>query len=210
MLDKRLTSYILLFVNMVLVLFIITRTENGDILPNTGKFEPLGLEFVASDSSARTDTIILNDYEQYNDLSNMYPQGGEYELSLSTDHVTYSAHSLLIDRGNPNNMELATVHFPRDWDGFDFIEFDLYNDSDQRGGVWLRIGNRFDNQRFYDNSQKYKKSFVLHPGPNKIKISIDEVRQVFGRMPYYKSLHFNFPADGGARYFMDHLVLVRK
>ena len=208
--NSRLTSYILLFVNLVLVMFIMTRAGSEDIAPNIRHNPPLEIRHLTATTFSFPDTLTLNDFEKYNDMTNMYPQGGRYDLSLDSGHVTHGRHSLLIKRDSVNNMELATVHFPQNWAGYDFLQFDLYNDSENEGSVWVRFGNMFDNKRFYINSQKYRRDFLIKPGTNTISIPMTDIISSFGRIPQHKSLHINFPADGGTRYFMDHLRLVRK
>ncbi|MCP4567079.1 MAG: hypothetical protein GY841_05825 [FCB group bacterium] len=209
MLNKRLTSYVLLFINLVLALFVITRVGSDTIVAHTPHNNPLTIR-VLSGGSPPPDTLVLNDYENHNDMTNMYPQGGSYRLSLSPEHATDGRYALMIDRSVLDNMEMATVHFPRDWEGYGFLQFDLYNDSEVDGSVRLRIGNVFDNKRFYVNSQKFGRSFLLRPGPNTISIPMADIHASFGHLKYYKSLHFNFQPEGGKRYFLDGLRLVRQ
>jgi hypothetical protein len=155
------------------------------------------------------DTMILNDFEKANDLNNMYDQGGEYTVALNSAHATHGKMALMIEKNYDSNIELATVHFPRNWDGYHVLKLDIYNESDEAGNLWLRIGNDFDANRFYLESQKYTKSFPLESGANTVVIPTEDISKAFGRMPRRQTLHFNFPAESGDRYFLDFLRLER-
>ena len=209
MLDKRTTSYVLLIITFALILFVGFRSGSADIASRTRASSPLSIRVLDQPPLRQPDTLILNDYEKLNDRMNMYGQGGNYRLSLAPDHATHGHYALVIDRNPGSNMELATVHFPRQWAGYDAIEFDLYNDSEIPGTVWVRVGSQFDARRFYPRSQKFAGAFSLRPGLNTISIPMDDIRRAFGKLPARKTLHFNFPADGGGRYDMDFLRLVK-
>jgi hypothetical protein len=209
MLDKRITTYILLLATFGLILFVGFRSGSADIASQARASGPLSIRVLDQPPPRQQDTLILNDYEKINDRMNMYDQGGDYRLSLGRDHATHGHYALVIDRNPGSNMELATVHFPRQWTGYDVMEFDLYNDSEIPGTIWVRVGSQFDARRFYPRSQKFARAFSLRPGPNTISIQMDDIRRAFGKLPTRKTLHFNFPADGGGRYYMDFLRLVK-
>ena len=209
MLNNRKTTYILLMITFALILFVGFRSGSADIVSRTRAAGPLSIRILAQPSPPHPDTLILNDYEKLNDRMNMYDQGGDYRLNPGRDHATHGQYALVIDRNLGSNMELATVHFPRQWTGYDALEFDLYNESEVPGTVWVRVGSQFDARRFYPRSQKFARAFSLRPGPNTISIPIDDIRRAFGILPARKTLHFNFPADGGGKYCMDFLRLVK-
>jgi hypothetical protein len=142
-------------------------------------------------------------------MMNMYDQGGEYSLSLSAERPTHGISSLLLNKELESNIELATVHFPRQWKSYDILELDIYNDSDDDGALWFRIGSQYDARKFYVRSQKYAEEFLLRPGANTISIPVRDVVEAFGKLPHRRSIHLNFPSGGGQRYFLDFLRMVR-
>ncbi len=209
MLNKRKTSNVLILINLALALFIIVRAGSADIEPIGRLASPLAITVLDQPAPVFSDTLILNDFEKINDMMNMYDQGGEYTLDLSGDHHTHGNSALLIDKELESNIELATVHFPRQWKGYVALELDVYNDSDNGGTVWIRVGSQYDARRFYDRSQKFAKAYPLTPGENTISIPIHDIAEAFGKLPLRKSLHFNFPAGEGKQIYLDFMRLVR-
>ena len=208
MLEKRKTTHVLLLINLVLVLFIIIRSGSESVEPRARAAVPLTVRILDQPPPARPDTLMLNDFEKANDRMNMYDQGGEYSLELSSLHATHGKSSLLLIKEPSSNMELATVHFPRQWNLYDALELDVFNASDIAGTLWIRVGSQFDARRFYVKSQKFSRAFVLGPGANTIVIPVADIAAAFGRLPQRKSLHFNFTAGDGGRYFLDYLRMV--
>jgi hypothetical protein len=168
----------------------------------------LEIEVLESPAPDLPDTLVLNDFEKVNDMMNMYDQGGEYKLSLNGQHRTHGQTALLIDRDAGSNMELATVHFPRQWKTYDALELDIFNGAEVEGGLWVRIGSQYDARKFYVKSQKYAHDFALKPGANTISIPINDIAGAFGKIPYRKSIHLNFTSGGPDRYYLDYLRLV--
>jgi hypothetical protein len=209
MLKSKQTTYILLLVNLALIVFVFVRAGSKTIDPQTRNTHPFDIHRVEAVPGPKPDTVILNDFEKWNDRMNMYWQGGEFVTALSDRHVTHGATSLEIERRPSENIELATVHFPKDWTGYDKMEFDLFNDSNEKASVWVRLGDRYDAKKFYIASQKYAGDFLLQPGWNTVSIPMADVVAAFGYLPHRKSLHINFP-PGGGRYYMDYMRLVRE
>lgn len=208
MVQKRATSYVLLLINLALILFISIRAGSSDFERRGRLTQPLSIWILNPPWVPRPDTLILNDFEKWNDMMNMFRQGGDFSMVLTGDHATHADSSLVITKHHDDNIEVATVHFPRNWNGYERLEFDIYNDGEAAATVWLRIGSQFDARRFYLSSHKYAKPFVLAPGANTVSIPLSDIREAFGSLPERKSLHFNFPADGGRRYYLDFLRLV--
>lgn len=212
MLEKRKITYFLLAINLALILFIGIRSGSGEIPGNRIMPSELTIERLEPIPTIDWpgDTLILIDFEKKHDLYNMYYQGGEYQLSLGEgDYATHRLMALVIQKEFLSNMELAVTHFHQDWRGYDSLFFDIYNDDSEAATLWLRIGDRFDATRFYVESQKYRNSFCLAPGHNRLAVAVDDVYNAFGYVPERLSLHFNFPAEAGRRLILDYLRLVR-
>lgn len=208
MLDRRLTTLILLVINLGLVLFIFLRSGSAKAPSGDRSTVPITISPVSS-PAVRSDTLILNDFEIPPDLVNIYRQGGQFAMTLAPAHATHGHQALFIDKKYESNIEVATTAFPRDWQGYNRVELDVYLDDTIPGTLWLRMGNQFDSKRFYAKSQKFARGYPLHPGPNTVSIPFDDIRGAFGQIPQYKSLHFNIPARGGSRFYFDFLRLVR-
>lgn len=215
MLSKPATSYVLLAINTALVLFIILRYGSADISAGNGDSFEIDIIPVSraiakpGDDRQLPDTLVLNDFENRSHLSRMYRQGGDFSMELSEVFSSHGKSSLLIDKKHESNIELATVRFPGNWQKYDRLQIDLFNDSDEVGNVWIRVGNRYDSRRFYVKSQKYSKSFTLQPGLNTISIPFDDLVKSFGRLPIRKSLHINIPANSCRRIYLDYIRVVR-
>lgn len=208
MLKKRLTVLILLGIDVALILFILFRSGSDEAPTGGVSAVPLRVTNLAT-LELKPDTLILNDFEISADLVNLYRQGGEFAMTIAARHATHGAHALLFEKKNEANIEVATINFPRNWQGYDRLEFDVYNDGEAPGSIWLRVGSQFDSKRFYVKSQKLARDFVLKPGANTVVVPLEDIRRAFGQLPPYKSLHFNIPAQGGQRLYLDYLRLVR-
>ncbi len=208
MLEKRLTALVLAAINLGLILFILLRAGSAEAPHGSGSSTPLRVTHLSALEN-KPDTLILNDFEIPPDLVNMYRQGGDFAMTIVGDHATHGNHALLFEKKETENIETATITFPRNWQGYDRLEFDVFNAGSSPGTIWLRVGSQFDSRRFYVKSQKYARGFPLKPGPNTIMIPLEDIRRAFGQMPHYKSLHFNIPAQGGERLYLDYVRLVR-
>ncbi len=211
MLEKRKITHLLLAINLALILFISIRSGSGAVSGNDIKQSELTIEKLALVQATDWpgDTLILIDFEKNHDKNNMYYQGGEYQLSLQVEYATHGLMALVIQKEFMSNMELAVTHFHQDWRGYDSLFFDIYNDDSEAASFWLRVGDSFDATRFYVESQKYRKSFRLNPGHNRLAVSVDDVFEAFGYLPERLSLHLNFPAESGRRLILDYFRLVR-
>ncbi len=196
-------------INLALILFVMIRAGADELDPGRSRHRPLTFHKLEPVDHAAPDTLVLNDFERANDKTNMYWQGGEFTKRLTSGRISHGETSLEITRKIDDNIELATVHFPRQWDGYNALEFDLYNDADSVASVWVRVGNRYDARKFYIDSQKYARDFTIGPGWNTISIPLADIAEAFGRLPNRKSLHFNFPPGGSGRFFIDYLRVVR-
>lgn len=208
MLEKRLTVFILLGVNIALILFILLRSGSEAVPTDRAATVPLQIVHLAA-LDHKPDTLILNDFEIPPDLVNLYPQGGEFATTLVAEHATHGRHALRFEKKNEANIEVATINFPRNWQGYHRIEFDVYNGGSTSGTIWLRVGSQYDSKRFYVKSQKFARAFPLKPGANTVAVPLDDIRRAFGQLPQNKSLHFNIPAGGGERLYLDFVRLVR-
>ena len=209
MLTKRLTGYLLLVVDLALILFIVVRAGSTDIPPKAKSVRPLAVQPAPTVVRPRPDTLILSGFDMPHDVVNMYRQGGVLTRALDPGHATHGRMSLRFDKKAGDNIETALTHFPRDWQGYATLQFDLYNDSHSDGTIWVRVGSQFDSKRFYVKSQKYAHGFGLRPKWNTVSIPLEDIWSAFGRIPQRKSLHFNFPAGSGPHLYLDYLRLVR-
>ncbi len=198
-----------MIINLALIFFIIIRAGSREVEGWARNPRPLEVHILGTPPISIPDTLILNDFERPNDLTNMYRQGGEFEKKLSEQYVSHGATSLRISGPAIENIELATVHFPKEWQAYKALEIDLYNASDTAASVWIRMGNRYDERRFYISSQKYAGDFLLRPGWNTVSIPLRDIEAAFGSIPDRKSLHFNLPPGGSGLFYMDYLRLVR-
>ncbi len=208
MLDRRITTLILLVISLGLVLFIFLRSGSATAPLKDTRGAPILISPVPN-QVIKPDTLVLNDFEIPPDLVNVYRQGGHFSMTLELAHATHGQRALFVDKKRESNIEVATTAFPRDWQGYDRLEMDVYLDDTASATLWVRMGNQFDSKRFYAKSQKFARSYPLHPGPNTISIPFDDIRRAFGQIPQYKSLHFNIPVQGGTRLYFDYLRLVR-
>jgi hypothetical protein len=210
MLHSRLTTRLLLIINLAIILFIALRAGSVEVAPTDSTVSPLTIRVLHTPPPAYPDTLLLNDFEGENDRTNMYDQGGEFSLSLTGEHVTHGRSALLITRDPDVNMELATVHYPKEWQAYERLEVDIFNDGDSAASIWLRVGSQYDARRFYVRSQKFGRDYLLRPGMNTIRVPIKDIIAAFGgRMPKRKSLHLNIPPGGGRGIYVDYLRLVK-
>jgi len=210
MFENRKFSYLLIIINALLISFIVMRSDSSIVPEMPEELGPLTIIAIDTTAAVQPDTLMLMDFESERALANIYDQGGVFSLHLADAKHTHGKHGLLMSKDHASNCEFAITYFPWNWGGYDFFEFDIYNDSKENGSIWVRIGDNFDSKKFYIRSQKYAKGILIVPGANTISIPISEIVDKFGYMPARKSLSINFPANDGYRYVLDFFRVVRK
>lgn len=70
---------------------------------------------------------------------------------------------------------LTLDHFPRDWSSYRTLRMELYNDSDDRFGLYVRVHDikHFPRSLYSD---RFNATYLLQPGWNSILISLDSIR----------------------------------
>lgn len=87
------------------------------------------------------------------------------------------------DGGNSLKVPLATTlysgvslrYFPRDWRGFSFLNFNIFNESNEPLKITCKIHDREHRVRGYKYNDRYNKSLTLTPGWNMVTIPLSDV-----------------------------------
>lgn len=87
------------------------------------------------------------------------------------------------DRGSSLKVPLATTlysgvslrFFPRDWRGYSFFSFNIFNESQEPLKMTCRIHDKWHRARGNKYSDRYNRSFTLSPGWNSIRIPLADI-----------------------------------
>ena len=91
-------------------------------------------------------------------------------FSLSDEHVTHGARSLRLELYPSDYPGLKPMLEENDWRGYKALCFDIYNPDEKE----LRISVRIDDREDYPNyDDRYNRTFILRPGMNRMRISLD-------------------------------------
>lgn len=87
------------------------------------------------------------------------------------------------DGGGSLKVPLATTlysgvslrYFPRDWRGFSFLSFNIFNESQEQLRMTCRVHDKWHRARGNKYSDRYNQSLTLNPGWNSIRIPLADV-----------------------------------
>ncbi len=91
-------------------------------------------------------------------------------FSLSGELATHGESSLRLELYPSDYPGLAPIIERRDWRGYKALCFDIYNPDHRELPIAVRIDDRKDYPNYKD---RYNKSFILKPGMNRMRISLD-------------------------------------
>ncbi len=94
--------------------------------------------------------------------------------------------AVIFDESNQLQADLKPVGlYPRvtltprvtDWRGYAYLQFDIYNSSQQVWQLHIRINDALHDERGMHYSDRYKTILPINPGWNRIKIDLNKVKQ---------------------------------
>lgn len=134
--------------------------------------------------------------------------------SLSDDHAVHGKKSL--------KMELFVSAYPgfspelrkedRNWSGYDFFSFHVFNPSETTIRLVLRIDDQKDALNYSD---RYNRGFQIVPGHNKIIIDLDELKtsgsdRVMNLKYIHRLMAFMSHPDKPHTVYLDYFLLSKR
>ena len=154
--------------------------------------------------------IILNDFENQSSLT-----GWTGSISLSDSISAHGKFCAKLENSDGQSLFLETRSIVKDWSGFQFLRFDIYNPSDQLYYGTLRI---FDDSGTDEQAEFKGQSYLgegklfLNTGWNHFEFLIQNAMVEEGNRPLeidkIRMLRFSFGNTGNAIY-IDNIRLVR-
>ena len=96
-------------------------------------------------------------------------------LEISDDYSSHGEHSLKVEFIPRNYSTLSLNYFPRDWQGYSFIKFDIYNPGEELT-IICRINDREHREHGNVYQDRFNKEIILISGWNNIQIDLAIVR----------------------------------
>lgn len=126
---------------------------------------------------ATSDDMLLFDFESEADLDRIHWQCFVL-YSLSDEHATHGENSLKIEF-YPSAFPGFNPKLDRsDWRGYHAVEFDIFNPASETVAISLKIDDRPGPPA---PAERFNRELQLVPGPNHIRIKLDEVKTGSGR-----------------------------
>ncbi len=97
-------------------------------------------------------------------------------VSLSSDVAFQGSHSLRLNLSTNKYSGAALKKFPRDWRGYHWLKFAVYNPDSQPLLHNLRINDRKHDQGGYKYTDRYNRVLTLHSGWQEVTIPLPEVQ----------------------------------
>jgi hypothetical protein len=176
------------------------------------------LMLFALSAAAEQQVKTLNDFDSDADL-----RAWEFKhksATLSDQHVTHGSRSVKIA---PNEY-VNSFRLPRDWSGYDALEFDAFVEGDGPVGGTLLIGDEPWQKSGGSYWNRHNGSFNLKPGPNTVSIPVNGLyrgeagsrnNDLKSNIDPSKIIRFDLgfqPKAGAAvtAIYLDHLRLVKE
>jgi hypothetical protein len=171
------------------------------------------LSFLLNCSDQKTQEQILFDFESPSELDQL-----EWKChtmySLSDEHSTHGVKSLKLEL-YPSDGEdypgLTPIIRQKNWSGFKYFCFDIYNPEAKQEQISLRIDDKKD---YPDYNDRYNTSIILVPGINRLCIPLNEIvtsgtMRKINLQNIDKVLIFMSNPEKQVALYMDYVRLVR-
>ncbi len=168
----------------------------------------LQLEYVNDSIKTFPSVLEVNYFERQNDIHNLFILSKKSRVQRNEEQRTQGKYSAEIVFG-ATWEEIALVYFPQLWSKYRYLKLDIYNPQDAPLHLEFRIGDYFDNEKWYLDSQRFKKEIELHSGWNKLEFNIAEIAQKININSPRRSMHLSFFPRPGEKIYVDNLRLTR-
>jgi hypothetical protein len=132
------------------------------------------LSLLLNCSDQKAQEQILFDFESPSELDQL-----DWEChtmnSLSDEHPTRGLKSLKLElypSDGEDYLGLTPIIRQKNWSGFKYFCFDIYNPEAKQEQISLRID---DKKNYPDYNDRYNKSIILEPGINRLCIPLNEM-----------------------------------
>jgi len=113
---------------------------------------------------------VIGSFEREQELSRWWVR--QAEISRSPSYTTHGRYSMEV-RIDPGTYPGTSIrYFVRNWQGYDALLLDLFLQGGEPMTLAIRINDTAHNEQYKD---RYTGRFVLQPGPNQIRIPLEEV-----------------------------------
>ncbi len=126
----------------------------------------------AEEARAKKDFPLLASFETRTEMTRWSVEEGR--TSISGLHATHGTHSLKVRLMPGLYPGIAMNHPLGNWRGYEVLEMDLFVEGGRPLPVTVRINDARHNEAYED---RYNRTFTLEPGPNHLKISLQEVER---------------------------------
>lgn len=118
------------------------------------------------------DFPLLASFESPLEMSRWAVEGGN-SIERVKQHASEGVFSMKTVLATGPYPGIALEHFLPDWSGYASLGFDVFSEQAAPLKLTVRINDRMHNEQYND---RYNETFQLHPGINRISISLDKVR----------------------------------
>ncbi len=121
---------------------------------------------------ARKDFPVLSDFETPMEASR-WNGGAEIEISRDVAQSSRSSLKVLLNTSKYSGTFLE--YFPRNWQGFSVLSFEVYNPSSEPLQITCRVHDREHTRGIQYFSDRFSKRYLLKKGWNTVLIDLEEV-----------------------------------
>lgn len=125
-----------------------------------------------------TDRIIQNQIPlifQLEEESDLNRWTGNVSFSEKTG--TRGGASLMVQFTTGRYSGAKLYDFPRDWEGYQWLAFEVFNPAEAAVSLTIRINDRIHDQEGHQYSDRFNKKLLVDPGWNHFEIPLVEVEQ---------------------------------
>ena len=204
--------FIYILIIMVIILgFAIGFTLKGERFNPYNRYKgkvDLQCEYIDSNIRMLPPILEINYFEEQNDVYNLFVISKKSKVQRTQNQRTQGKYSVEIVFGTTWE-EIALVYFPEQWNKYRYLKLDIYNPQDTFFHLQFRVGDYFDDEKFYLDSQRFKKEMELNKGWNKLEFNMSEIAKKIDINSPHKSIHLSFFRDPKGKVYIDNIRLVK-
>ena len=129
------------------------------------------LTAVWDEQQARRQFPLLADFESPYELSRWFYWK---QLRLENQIVRHGRSSARVQLSTAKYSGIALFHFPRDWRGYHWLHFSVYNPLATKLEINCRLDDTTHRQRHGPYEDRFNTQFLLKPGWNDLSVSLQQ------------------------------------
>lgn len=119
----------------------------------------------------------LNSFESSYELAQLRVNPRQVQVQAVREFATHGQQSLRVRLGTADYSGLRLALGQGDWNGYEFLAFELYNPAQESLTLVLRVSDAVHDRGENRYDDRFNRALPLNPGWNHLRIAIDDIRR---------------------------------